>query len=295
MASPGNRRWQHRLSLTFHAVVALVASGVIATCLYLLGIFVFDPSGAEEWTVGLRPSQFHADIDITQKTFPDEVYASILGVAHNSGGSIEGVIEALISGADVIEVDVAEIDGVLYSAHSPPLPLIGNRWFRGPSLARIWAVSYGAGAIMLDLKESSQAFVHLVGDFLNDHSGQRRVIVSSRDVSVLRTVASLAPEVTTLLSIPDEQGVDNLKRDEAARSAIDGVTIRQTLLDAETVAWFRDNDLLVFAWTVNTLPRANELVGYGVDAITTDNLGILSLFSGSEPDLPASTPVSPPS
>ena len=70
---------------------------------------------------------------------------------------------------------------------------------------------------------------------------------------------------------------------------------RQTLLDAETVGWFRENELLVFAWTVNTLPRANELVGYGVDAITTDNLGILSLFSGSEIGLPASTPVSPPS
>ncbi|HYI25795.1 MAG TPA: glycerophosphodiester phosphodiesterase [Thermomicrobiales bacterium] len=293
MTAGTGRRWMHRGMVALQVVVALVASGTILTCGYLLWTFLFDPAGAEEWTVGLRPSQFYADIDIDQKVFTDAVYGSVFGVAHNSGGSIEAVIEALISGADIIEVDVAEVDGDLYAAHSPPLPIIGDRWFRGPSLARVWAASYGAEAIMLDLKESSQQFISLVGDFLATRSPYRQVIVSSREVSVLRAVGERAPGAILLLSVPDAKTLDTLLMDETALDAIDGVTIRHTLLDVDTVTALQGHHLLVFAWTVNALPRVNELIGYGVDSITTDNLGIQALLSGNERGEHALEPVNP--
>jgi hypothetical protein len=274
-------RWLRRLVVGLHLVVALIATGVIGTCLYLLGIFILNPAGAEEWTVGLRPSQFYADIDIDQKVYSDAAYGAVFGVAHNSGGSIEAVLEALISGADIIEVDVAEIDGVLYSAHSPPLPFVGQRWFRGPSLARVWAASLGAEAISLDLKESSGTFIRVLIDFLDNRSPYRQVIISSREVSVLRALRPHVPEAILLLSVPDVRTLDRLRLDEPALRVIDGVTIRHTVLDADNVAWLTAQDLLVFAWTVNDLARVNELIGYGVDAITTDNLGIQALLSGN--------------
>jgi hypothetical protein len=299
MASPTApaHPWLRRIAIGLHVAVALVATGVIATCLYLLWFFIFDPAGAEEWTVGLRPSQFYADIDSEGKVFSDAAYGAVFGVAHNSGGSIEATLEALISGADIIEVDVAEIDGVLYSAHSPPLPFFGQRWFRGPSLARVWAASLGAEAISLDLKESSPAFVRLVIDFLDARSPYRQVIISSREVSVLRALRPHVPEAILLLSVPDERTLLTLQTDDAALEIIDGVTIRHTVLDADNVAWLNAQHLLVFAWTVNTLERVNELVGYGVDAITTDNLGIQALLSGNERgerDLVPATETSPP-
>ncbi len=62
----------------------------------------------------------------------DTTYGEVMGSAHNSGGSVEATLEAIIFGADVIEADVVEIDGQLYTAHTPPLPIIGPRFFRGP-------------------------------------------------------------------------------------------------------------------------------------------------------------------
>lgn len=296
-ASGTVQTWLRRIAIGLHAIVALIATGVIGSCLYLLWIFLFDPAGAEEWTVGLRPSQFYADIDSDEKIFSDAVYGAVFGVAHNSGGSIEATLEALISGADVIEVDVAEIDGELYSAHSPPLPFVGQRWFRGPSLARVWAASLGAEAISLDLKESSPEFVGLVADFIAARSPYRQVIISSREVSVLRALRPRVPNAILLLSVPDERTLDSLRTDEPALDVVDGVTIRHTVLDDDNVAWLSAEGLLVFAWTVNTLERVNELVGYGVDAITTDNLGIQALLSGNERgerELVPATETSPP-
>lgn len=296
-ASGTVQTWLRRIAIGLHAIVALIATGVIGSCLYLLWIFLFDPAGAEEWTVGLRPSQFYADIESDEKIFSDAVYGAVFGVAHNSGGSIEATLEALISGADVIEVDVAEIDGELYSAHSPPLPFVGQRWFRGPSLARVWAASLGAEAISLDLKESSPEFVGLVADFIAARSPYRQVIISSREVSVLRALRPRVPNAILLLSVPDERTLDSLRTDDPALDIIDGVTIRHTVLDDDNVAWLSAEGLLVFAWTVNTLERVNELVGYGVDAITTDNLGIQALLSGNERgerELVPATETSPP-
>ena len=289
--------WLRRIAIGLHVVIALAATGMIATCLYLLWLFIFDPAGAEEWTVGLRPSQFYADIEIDAKVFSDAAYGAVFGVAHNSGGSIEATLEALISGADIIEVDVAEIDGELYSAHSPPLPFVGQRWFRGPSLARVWAASLGAEAISLDLKESSPAFIRLVAEFVDARSPYRQVIISSREVSVLRALRPQVPEAILLLSVPDERTLNILRTDDAALEVIDGVTIRHSVLDSDNVVWLAGQGLLVFAWTVNTLERVNELIGYGVDAITTDNLGIQALLSGNERgerDLVPATETSPP-
>ena len=54
------------------------------------------------------PSLFHAGIDIAQESFPDDVYASILVVAHNSGGSIEGVIKVNVAYLDAACGDGAQ-------------------------------------------------------------------------------------------------------------------------------------------------------------------------------------------
>lgn len=282
MNQPDSRRrsWLRRCAGAAHIGLGLLAVLVISGSLYLLSIFVFKPSSAEEWTVGLRPSQYYADVGADQRVFSASVYTSVVGVAHNSGGSIEATLEALMSGADVIEVDVAEIDGVLYSAHSPPLPFVGQRWFRGPSLARVWAASQGAEAISLDLKDSSPRYVQLVANFLAARSPFRKVILSSREPQVLRTLRPLVPNAILLLSIPDLRTLNDLQGNDSLVNDLDGVTIRHSVLDADNVAWLRDNGLVIFAWTVNDLPRANELIGYGVDAITTDNLGIQTLLSG---------------
>ena len=276
-------RWIRRAAIAFQVIVATIAVLVISGSLYLLAWLAFDPLTAEAWTTGLQPTLFQGDIDPDLQTFSDAAYGSVFGVAHNSGDSLQATLEALIYGADVIEVDVVEIDGTLYSAHSSPLPFVGQEWFRGPRLDTIWTAAFGAEAVSLDLKESSPAFVRLVGEFLATRAPYRQVIVTGRDSWVLADLRQQAPNAVYLLSVPDRKFLDRELRDSTAtREIIDGVTIRESALDDETIAWLGEQGLLVFAWTVNDLERVNELIGLGVDGITTDNLAILTLLGGQE-------------
>lgn len=283
-ANPYPPRRTARLAGAARVALLMLASGVIASSLSLLGYFLVDPEGAEEWTIGRRPNQYFTDIDPDAQIFSTAAYGAIFGVAHNSGGSIEATLEARINGADVIEVDVAEIDGVLYSAHTPPLQFLGQRWFRGPRLDRVWAASFGAEAVMLDLKDSSPGYVRLVGDFLETRPPTRQAIVSSRTPWVLQLLRARAPDAILLLSVPDDAALQALRTNDLLLDAIDGVTVRHTVLDADHAAWLAEEDLLVFAWTVNDLDRVNELMRLGVDGVTSDNLAIVNLFAGVTDD-----------
>jgi hypothetical protein len=80
--------------------------------------------------------------------------------------------------------------------------------------------------------------------------------------------------------VPDRTSLNDLLSNHPLVDLVDGVTIRQGLVDAETAAQLNRNDLMIFAWVVNTLKRVNELLELGVDGVTSDNLAILELVGG---------------
>ena len=97
------------------------------------------------------------------------------------------------------------------------------------------------------------------------------------------SAARLKPAVAKkplLLSVPDMGALEALEGSTGLRLIVDGVTIRESLLDATTMIWLKERDLMVVAWTVNDIERVNQLVYLGVDGITTDNLAILTLLGG---------------
>lgn len=284
-ARPVRRSWLRRGAAIVRSLIAVLAVIVISGSLALLALLIFDPDGSEEFTVGRRPALFNQAFDVDQRAFPDSAYAAVLGVAHNSGGSIEATLEALAFQAEVIEVDVVAIDGTLHSAHAPPLPWVGPRFFRGPTLERIWTVSYRAEAMKLDLKQTDPAYVDLVGDFLVSRPITRDVIVSSRSPAVLTALHERAPGAIYLLSVPDEATFETFQRDTELHGVVEGLTMRHTVVDATKMVWMREHDLLVFAWSVNDIERVNELVQLGVHAITSDNLAILSLLGAPDGDV----------
>jgi glycerophosphoryl diester phosphodiesterase len=271
---PPARTLLGRLALWSEALVVVFAFGVIACCLAILWILVLDPRQGETWTSGLRPATFTGDLDADLL----EDYADTFVVGHNSGDTVLSTLEAIGSGADVIEVDVISLNGKLYAAHDSPNSWVGDRLFRGPPLERIWLATGGVSAIKLDLKESSPAFTQLVLDFLEERRGQRRVVVVSGNTDLLYRFATEQPEVFRLLSVSNDKRFDQVLGDPALIEMLDGISVNHSLLDEERVARAKDNDLLIFAWTVNSLERVNELVIMGVDAITTDNLAIMKLL-----------------
>lgn len=281
------RRWWTRLGRAARIIEVITVVGALAVivgCATALWILATDPNRGEAWTSGLRPTLFYRDLDAELL----EDYAGTYVVAHNSGDTVATTLDALGYGADVVEVDVVSVNGQLYAAHDAPSAWVGDRLFRGPPLERIWVATGGAHAIKLDLKESSPVFTELLLQFLADRRGPRRVIVVSGDPAVLRRVAEQEPTVIRLLGVSSVSRFDRLTEEANLADLLDGVSVYHAVLNEERMAWLQDHNLLVFAWTVNSLNRVNALVLLGVDGITTDNLAIMRLLGGrlgEEPQL----------
>ena len=275
--------WGRRLRVAIgvgEGIAVAASLAVIGVCVLVLWVLIADPQRGEGWTSGLRPVQYYDELEAD--LLAD--YASTFAVAHNSGDTVDSTLEALYYGADVIEVDVVALNGRLYAAHDSPPLWIGNNVFRGPLLQRIWIASAGAKAIKLDLKENSPEFLNLLLDFLEDRRGQRLVMIASRDIDLLRTIAEREPSVLRIFSSSSDAQFSRLEEDPAVLEVIHGVSLRHGLIDEERAAWLQQHRLLTIAWTVNDLERMNELVLLGVDAITTDNLAIMRLLGTQERD-----------
>jgi hypothetical protein len=248
---------------------------VIAASVGLLVVFVAFPDEAERFTAGTPPSQFYRELDPSLL----QSYPKVFGVAHNAGDSLRATKRALARGADVIEIDVVLVNGRLYGGHERPLPVVGKRVFRGPRLDAVWKQARPAESIELDLKQSSAGFVRRLVAFLEEHR-RPNTIVSSRSMSALRTFRDDAPWVVRLLSVPNERALEKLKRSPAMLADIDGVSIRQSVLDEDAARWLKEQRLLILAWVVNDAPRLNELVRLGIDAAVSDNLAMIELLGG---------------
>ena len=261
-----------------HGLVVITAIGTICASLGLITWFILSPAKAEERLSGHRPTYFRGSMSTDRL----DDYGRTFSVGHNSGASLKTTRQAVKIGADVIEIDVASLDGRLVSAHVPPMAFIGSQVFRGPSLAAVWQAAADADVTQLDLKESTPAFRALLFDFLEEHDDGRTVMVATHDETTLRLFAERFPSVLRFLSVPDMAKLERLYEDEELTALIDGVTLRYQLASEESVAELKERGLIVIAWTVNSLARVNEYVGYGVDGVSTDNLGIMGLLGNSQ-------------
>lgn len=258
------------------SAVRLVALVVLLGSLAFIGWMVVYEDAAEERTSGKLPWLFYRGLD---NDLTDE-YRGVLGIAHNSGDSAQATRLALRHGTDVIEIDVVEIGGRLYAGHSFPLPWLGQRTFRGPTLEEAWDASSEARATKLDLKSSAGSFVRRVTSFLATRRDDRTVMVAAGGAAALSQIRDEAPWVVRLYSIGSQPTLDGFIADEELQSLADGVTMRYTLYDEEVVAWFREQGLLSVAWTVNDVDDFNRLTAWGINAITTDNLAFLEVMEG---------------
>ena len=144
----------------------------------------------------------------------------------------------------------------------------------------VWTAAAQTDLVKFDLKESSPAYLELVLAFIAAHRQQHQVVVATNDPASLRLFAVRAPEVLRFASVGHGGQLAALRADPELVALIDGVTIRESLVDEETARWLREHGLRVLAWTVNDLDRANALVRLGVDAITTVNLALRALIGG---------------
>lgn len=260
-----------------HGLAVITAVGTICASLGLITWFIVSPEKAEEYLSGHRPTYFSSPIDTDRL----DDYGPVFAVGHNAGATLKSTRQAIANGAGVIEIDVASMDGTLVAAHYPPLAMVGRRVFRGPTLEAVWRASTSAAAIQLDLKESTTTFRTLLFAFLEEHADNRAIIVTTENVTTLDLLMEQFPDVIRLLSVPDQARLQSLYGNTGLVAAIDGVTIRYQLVNAESVTRLKALDLIVIAWTVNDLATVNDFVQIGVDGISTDNLAIMNLLGAN--------------
>ncbi|HET7738004.1 MAG TPA: glycerophosphodiester phosphodiesterase [Tepidiformaceae bacterium] len=206
-------------------------------------------------------------------------------IAHAAGNSLRLTKQAVVDGADFVEVDLY-VHGSRFEARHEravyPIPLWVEKWYlriaprRPVGLAELIAEVGSASTLFLDLKNGSGRVAPLIRAALDAAPPGTRLAASSQYWHILRQVAASAPEVELFYSIDVTAKLDLFTSIAEREPAARGVSCRHTLLTRRHVQRLHDRGLAVIAWTVDDEDRARELLEWGVDGITTHNVATVA-------------------
>jgi glycerophosphoryl diester phosphodiesterase len=197
-------------------------------------------------------------------------------VAHNVD-AVASLRVAVARGAPVVEVDVLVVRGRLYARHDAVPSSVGSS-VPSPRLGEIWDALGPETAVHLDLKSQGRRAVAAVAAFVDAHPG-REVSISSPDAATLAALDARDVDAALLLSLRTPRELAALAARPELLAGIDGVAIREDLVDGETAAWLTADGLRVVAWTVDDPDRARELAALGVTELTTDSLALIEALA----------------
>ncbi|MEE4540893.1 glycerophosphodiester phosphodiesterase [Streptomyces sp. V4-01] len=217
-----------------------------------------------------------------------------LAVAHRGDPSVHrentlaGLRSALRKGADVVEIDVRlTSDGVpvllhdatlerLWRHDAPVASLTADEVFKAtgggvPPLAEALAAvgEHGSARVLLDLTAADQAAA-AVAAVRASGLGERAYYCGA--LAAIGRVRALDPAAEIALTWKTSA---RPAPELLARLAPRWLNLRFGLVDPPTVAWARERGLLVAAWTADWERSMDRLLGYGVDAITSNRLDAL--------------------
>lgn len=210
-------------------------------------------------------------------------------VAHRAGNNLHTLEAALEAGVDAIECDFWHDRGRLTLRHErklPAVPVLYDKWIvrwqmghlNLPDLLR--EINFRA-QLFLDIKSASPAAADAVLELYHDNESMMPpAIVSSQVWGLLDRIDDAGTEMLTCYSIGARGQIEAVLRRAEQEPRPHGVSIRHSLLSEEVVARLHGAGLQVYAWTVNTAHRAEELRGWGVDAVISDDLDVLARDKG---------------
>jgi glycerophosphoryl diester phosphodiesterase len=223
-----------------------------------------------------QPLQYYRALSAPPHTFGRQ----LLGVAHNAGNNAATEAKALDYHAEVIEIDVVMVHGVLSAGRDRPWRWLADNVFEGPTLADAWQEAAGARIVQLDLQQNDRPLLNALIDFLRRVPTCRPTMVSTRDPEAMQYLAPrVSPSVTPVLSVPSPDAVSRLRNDAQLSGAIGGISVYHELVDDSLVAWAHTHDILVLAWPVDDTEDLRSVFDAGVDGVSTDNLAVLEVLA----------------
>ncbi len=233
----------------------------------------------------------HAPADATVAVAERERWSPIralphpFAVAHRFGNSLVALRLAEDAGADLVEADVWLYRGQLEVRHSKtagPIPVLWDRWSiedgRKPrfTLHQLLDGIAPGTTLFVDLKRGAPGLAAELVRMYREHLGDVPLLVSSQDWRLLDEFRE-HPQVTVVHSIGSLRQLDRvwtrLERDDH-----DAVAIHYRLLSAEIVDALKERVSTVITWPINTQARLDEVLGWGVDGFTSDNVELIRSF-----------------
>jgi glycerophosphoryl diester phosphodiesterase len=200
-------------------------------------------------------------------------------IAHRAG-NLPSTIEAALTVADAVELDVHMFRGRLEVRHEKVFWPFSARWEKWylvpahtprPELTDILGGLPTSTPLWLDLKGFGPRLTRRVLAATADFD---RITVSSRSWWILR-LARAHPEVRVMRSAGSRlQRWIAVRTTPAVRRVGNGVVLDERLADAATVTQLRRAGSVV-AWGVRTRRRIDELAALGLDGVILDDLGLI--------------------
>lgn len=193
---------------------------------------------------------------------------------------------ALELGADGVELDVHRSgDGqlvVVHSAVASGLAVKSNPYENYRNLPDGYEIPLFedvlktlSGRTFLDIELKEPGFEEQAIELIQKHADPTRVMISGFHTVMLNRVYDLLPDIRLGY-------IYNKTQDEELRhnSPIDFVIPQFRLASRQLIEEVHDEDLQVFAWTVNDEREMGRLLSLGVDGIITDKPGLLAKVLG---------------
>jgi glycerophosphoryl diester phosphodiesterase len=231
-----------------------------------------------------------------------------LRIAHCFGNSRRRLARALQGPVDLIETDVWLEGGGIAVRHERKLgclPLLLDehpeyRGSRGPgrfgislgkwylklqttrlSLEEVLTRAKGKRRLLVDVKtrvrEREEAYARALVKCVELTEMEEQVIFCGRAWSLLSRLPQLSPRLTTYYTA-NEPGLLADFEALVKNEPVPGVCLHHSLIDEPLLQRLKAQGIAVFAWTINDLSRAHELLEMGVDGITSDRLEMLGLL-----------------
>ncbi|MCO5177267.1 MAG: phosphatase PAP2 family protein [Thermomicrobiales bacterium] len=206
-------------------------------------------------------------------------------VAHRYGNSAGALEAAEAAGSDLIEADVWLHNGQLEVRHAKtagPVPILWDRWSIESSRAPRFTFDQlldglaPGTRLLVDLKRGAPGLPAAIVEAYRKVSGDDPLLVCSQDWRLLDEFRAYE-QVTVVHSIGGLRQLDRVWP-RLERADHDAVSIHYRLLSAEIVDALKERVSTVITWPINTQARMDEVLAWGVDGFTSDNVELIRSF-----------------
>lgn len=213
----------------------------------------------------------------------------VLAIAHRAGNSRETLGFALAAGVDAVEADLRLDGNLLIARHERRirfLPVYVDRWFirLAPNpqitLDEVLEKTAGRASLFLDLKSTDIRGLDVLLAALKRSRRIDDTRVSSTYWGLLDRLRQEVPALRVHYSIGDERRLARFEERLASGLTNAAVSIFQGLLTEPRAHRLVAGGIAVFAFHVNDVERARQLIDWDVTGIISGKMSLLEEIKG---------------